>query len=85
MGPGRRARGRDRSVANPYRNTDANCNCNGDTNSHANGYVDAYTFGEAFAYAEASSNSATSPIAEERLVTNVKWLGTREKPREFPS
>jgi hypothetical protein len=58
---------------------DANTYRNGDTDINADGYSKAFT------HTEASSDAATSPIAEKQVVTDVKWLGARERSREFPS
>jgi hypothetical protein len=74
--------------ANNYaeRNNHADANSNSNTNSHADGHTNgdgACT--KAFTHTAASSDPATSPIAEKQVVTDVKWLGARQKSREFPS
>jgi hypothetical protein len=54
-----------------YAHSNADCNtyAHANTNSIANTYT----------YTKASSDAATSLVAKERLVINVKWLEAREK------
>jgi hypothetical protein len=71
--------------ANGYSHTDTNTYCHSDGNGHADGDCDHDAYSKAFTHTEATSDAATSPIAEKQVVTNVKWLEAREKSREFSS
>ena len=81
-------------IAHTYRNansyTDSYANCNVDTDAYVdsdtnpNGNPDSYA--KAFTYTAASSDAATSPIADKRVVINVEWLGSsRENLASFPA
>jgi hypothetical protein len=64
---------------NTHTHANANANANADSDSYADSNSEAYTYAKDVTRTEASSHTGASPIADKRLATNVKWLGTREK------
>jgi len=61
----------------PNANSDTDHHANGNGNGNTNSNRDAHT--KVFTHTASASDATTSPIAQKRLVTDVKWLGTREK------
>jgi hypothetical protein len=64
-------------IAHTYAYANCYSESYGDGDSHTNNNPD--TYAKAFTHPSASSDAATSPIAGKQVVTNVKWLGAREK------
>ena len=73
--------------ANSYTDSHGNRDVDSDDyiNTNGNGNSDRDAYPKTFTHPSASSDAATSPIAGKQVVTNVKWLGAREKSREFLS